>query len=506
MAKRVFRGVSVSSSTTSYSDDGGITWTAGETCASGTYTTVTAGPSSFVAGALSIANCVVSSDGATGWTVANTIVGGPAIAYGHSRFAKLGSLGNNASYSADDGLSWTSGTISTTNNGTFVHTLAFGNGRFVASKANSNIAIYSDDGITWSTTATMPSSSLWQWTAFGGNNFVSAATDGNVAYSANGVSWNTPTGVPAGRSWNNLAYGGGRFLLVDSTLGDIYSDDDGATWGNATILPGPANLLSYGNIFIATSGNVNYGYSANGLSWTTSVASQALGPVAFSNVATFPDNEWSMVYALNKFVGVKNDSATTVYSADGSTWTSNTLPANCGWSGIASDGANIVAISTSANAASTTDGVAWTARTLPEKAWSSLTCMGNVFAAVAIESNTAAVSSDGGVSWTEYALPQTADWTSVSNSGNIFVAITTSNVAASSTDGITWTQRTMPDNIHYNCVTWAVDQFTAVASAANGGATNLAATSADGISWGQITMPSSEKWVAVGPGIGNPVL
>jgi photosystem II stability/assembly factor-like uncharacterized protein len=119
--------------------------------------------------------------------------------------------------------------------------------------------------------------------------------------------------------------------------------------------------------------------------------------------------------------------------------------------------------------------------------------------AVALQTDKSAISADG-ITWTEQSLPASANWTSVTTNGTIFVAVSDNGIAATSLDGITWTQYAMPDQLHFNCVTWALNQFTAVAS----GPTNLAASSPDGITWTRVYMPSSQNWTGVGPGVGNP--
>jgi hypothetical protein len=87
------------------------------------------------------------------------------------------------------------------------HTLAFGNGTFVAIAVNSKQAAYStNNGQTWNT-ATLPSAASWQAVTFGNNRFVAVAANSNqAAYSMNnGRNWNTAT-LPAAR-WISVAYG-----------------------------------------------------------------------------------------------------------------------------------------------------------------------------------------------------------------------------------------------------------------------------------------------------------
>jgi len=207
----------------------------------------------------------------------------------------------------------------------------------------------------------------------------------------------------------------------------------------------------------------------------------------------FWGNPWSMIYAENKWVGVKNNTNTGATSTDGATWTAQTLPSVAHWNSITHDGTTFITIAEDSNKAAT--------RTLPnQRDWHAVTTGNATVVAVALESDYCAVSSDSGATWTEYALPVSANWTGIAWSGTTFCAVTDSDVAATSTDGQTWTQRTMPSNIHYNAITYGLGKFMAVAS----GPTDKAATSADGVIWTEITLPQSADWTTVGLGIGDP--
>lgn len=209
---------------------------------------------------------------------------------------------------------------------------------------------------------------------------------------------------------------------------------------------------------------------------------------------------WSIIYAAAKWVGVKKNTNIAATSTDGAAWTSRTLPANQNWGAIAHNGTVYAAVAiNSAVAATSTDGVTWTSRSLPtSRLWTALASGGGKFVAVAANSDKAATSNDG-ITWAEYDIPQ-GNWVGIAHNGTVFSAITGSKTCATSTDGITWVEQSMPDNINYTSITWALNQFTAVAS----GPTDKAAKSADGVTWSAITMPTVANWSAVGPGVGTP--
>ena len=105
-------------------------------------------------------------------------------------------------------------------------------GKFVAVATNSNIAIYSSDGVTWTET-TLPVSNYWEPIIYGGDKFVATAfnNNGNIAiYSYNGIEW-SETAMPAVKNWKSLAYGQNKFVAVTDTTMAAYSLD-GITWSN----------------------------------------------------------------------------------------------------------------------------------------------------------------------------------------------------------------------------------------------------------------------------------
>jgi hypothetical protein len=216
----------------------------------------------------------------------------------------------------------------------------------------------------------------------------------------------------------------------------------------------------------------------------------------------FWGNAWSMVYASTKWIGVKFNSNKSAYSSDGANWTTVSLPSTDKWCSLALGATTAITLAPdSTQVLTTTDGITWTQRSLATpRLWKSIAANGSTFTAVALQSNKAVTTVNNGVTWTEYDLPTNSNWTSVCYGNGLFVAVCDSGIAATSTDGITWTSRAMPDKLQFNGVTWALNQFTAVAS----GPTNLAAKSTDGITWTRITMPVSDNWTSVGPGVGDP--
>ena len=94
---------------------------------------------------------------------------------------------------------------------------------------NSNVAAYSEDGITW-TASTMPSSASWESVTYGNGKFVAVANDSNAAaYSEDGINWTAST-MPSSEFWHFVNYGNGRFVAVVYDSGKAAFSYDGITW------------------------------------------------------------------------------------------------------------------------------------------------------------------------------------------------------------------------------------------------------------------------------------
>ena len=189
------RIVAVSSSTTvnAWSEDGGVTWTAGGALpASGTWS---------------------------------------AVAYGAGRWVAVMSGATSNAYSIDGGATWTAGGALPSS--TTWASVTYGGGRFVAIAGGGTIAAYSTDGSSW-TAATLPSASDWISVAYGRGRFVAVSnTSGTTgAYSLDGATWVAAT-LPATASWTKIAYGQGLFFAVSQST-QAASSEDGIVWTSRT--------------------------------------------------------------------------------------------------------------------------------------------------------------------------------------------------------------------------------------------------------------------------------
>jgi hypothetical protein len=195
--------------TSAYSDDAGLTWTAGG------------------AGAALPADDWID------------------IAYGDGTWVTIATGSNLTAYSEDGGENWIAG--GNLPSSTTWTSIAYGAGKFVAIASGGTAAAYStDNGATWSS-ATLPSSSNWNSVAFGNNRFVAiSSTSGTVAaYSLTGINWTAST-LPASADWTKVGYGQGVFFAVSETT-QAASSEDGVVWRSRTISTTDSSGIAFGN-------------------------------------------------------------------------------------------------------------------------------------------------------------------------------------------------------------------------------------------------------------------
>jgi len=204
-----------------------------------------------------------------------------------------------------------------------------------------------------------------------------------------------------------------------------------------------------------------------------------------------------------KFVVISSGGTAGLYSGDGDTWESFTLPTAGDWKCTAAGDNKFVAIRTGSNAAaSSLDGITWTARTMPaSRLWNSVVYGNGIFVAVAGDLDAGAISTNG-TTWTSTNLPEFGDssfseWVDIAYGARKFVALSNSGNYVgigvyNSEDGIiTWTPRTMDviadsSNKSWQSIAYGNNRFVAISSTGDVG------YSFDGVEWYPGTMPSQD--------------
>jgi hypothetical protein len=262
-------------------------------------------------------------------------------------------------------FTWTARTLSVA--GGWAAAASDGGSGFVATTdGNTTNATYStDNGVTW-TTSTLPSTGVWYGLAWNGSVYACVRYNSSaVATSPTGATWTSRTGHSSVwyekcTQWNgsvfcSLPYGG------DSTQ----TSSNGTTWTlNSNVLPGSnenwASLAAKGSLFYGKVGNSTIaGTTTDGATWTTRTAPSSPTGALSAN---------SSIYLL--MVDTSSDAYT---STDGISWTLRTMPAVSRWFAVSYNGTNWVAArynsGGSSSACTSPDAITWTVRTLPQSSW-----------------------------------------------------------------------------------------------------------------------------------------
>jgi hypothetical protein len=344
--------------------------------------------------------------------------------------------------------------------------LAFGNGYYVAlgeynvniGGTNSTTAAYSsNDGTTWTASAGLQGSE-WDAVTFGNGEFVAVGANySNAAISTNnGATWTLET-MPASDQWDSVTYGNGEFVAV-----------------------------AYGG---------EVAYSVNGIAWT---------------LANSPSAYWtSITFAHSEFVAVSWGSSSAMYSANGSSWTSASLPASAYWSSVTYGNGEFVAIAWgSTDAAYSSNGTTWTLATLPaSESWSAVAFAGSQFYAIAFESSATAVSTSGSTWSVGAALPTASNWIALCSSGTTLLASSYYSANAAVTPAISNTAAALPGGSDGEAIVYGDSTYVALGdygAASGGSASTTTATSPNGTSWSAGgALPVSEDWDAAAFGNGT---
>ena len=242
-------------------------------------------------------------------------------------------------------------------------------GRYVALRQGSTVGATSEDGVLWTTRASlMPSAA--NWSAMTAGLFDDGSTVGKVskfvavasvaanttgAYSSDGITWSA-TSMQTSAVWVDVAFGAQKFVAVSSDVTTVRISNDGENWDQTgTLTTTGFTAIAYGkNRFVAIKSGTAV---TNHATSTTVTGTWTAGTLPSSS------NWNSIAYGNNRFVAISNTSGTiAAYSLDGITWAASTLPATASWTKITYGQGVFLAVSTTTAAATSPDGVTWTLR------------------------------------------------------------------------------------------------------------------------------------------------
>ena len=318
-----------------------------------------------------------------------------------------------------DGINWTEGAISSTNN--YWQSVCYGNGKFVAVFNTSKYYAYSTDGINW-IEATFSDVSLSLNLCYGNGKFIAISATSNASNnsisiynSTDGINWSSATDISE-LSYDVLelitesfvigditdvclCYGNGKYVGITNLYSIVMYSTDGLTWTVGTISGTSRNWNSvcYGNDkFVAVARDSNYfAYSTDGITWTEGTISDT-------------DRDWwSVCYGNDKFVAVARNSNYFAYSTDGINWTEGTISDSTrSWQSVCYGNGKFVAVASNNSNyfAYSTDGINWTEGTISDtsRSWDSV-CFGVINTSVDISEKAFNLSQPENASTTEFS-------------------------------------------------------------------------------------------------------
>jgi hypothetical protein len=286
--------------------------------------------------------------------------------------------------------------------------------RFVAVGMNT-VAATSDDGITW-TSRTISTNA---GTGIIYTDVYFAASSGNTATSPNGVAWTSKTDVTGGNAFRFFFGGNGYGIVLGSGGVVTYTSNNASTWTQSSMPTGTGDW--FGGAYDYTNKRylavtLNNGSvpstlaatSTNGSSWTQ----RTLSASGAWRRAGYGDGRW-LVVGLNSSYGNSNTGSTSTNG--GTSWSNFTLPTSVDWYGVTyGNGVFVAMANNSTVAASSTNGTTWTQRTLPStKGWGTPVYGNGIFLAMSgmesSSSNEIASSTDG-TTWTARTMPSSNSW------------------------------------------------------------------------------------------------
>lgn len=288
-----------------------------------------------------------------------------------------------------------------------------------------------------------------------------------------------------------------------------------------------SNFVKAGNYLIQASQNSSIILSGTGVSVAASISPQIINipsdttvnankyvkPDSFRLITGIPTSGaaagWNYtVSSPDKLFSVPGSAAYSifVYSTDGITWISTTVPVAAWYSkGVYLNGSYVVAAYGYSYAVSSTNGISWTRRTMPVTAnWNTIVGVKNNinvpsgFYAVAGGGTSYAASSTDGTTWTLRNLPVNGSWKPLIYDGTRLIAINAAgSQVASSTNGITWTSLgNMPltpvAGDLWNFITYDGSKYLCIYGAAT--TSSYIAYSTNAVTWTLNNMPSSAPW------------
>ena len=523
-------GTSVATSTN------GLSWTSGTLPTA--FTNIVGGDGQFIA--TSSSSTYVSTDGQT-WTAAGTLpeTGTWRLAYGNGVWAALDEYSSTtgyAAYSTDGGATWVSvGALV----GEWAH-LAYGDGLFVATTANTTATALSADGQSW---LSGPLDAYGGMSLVYGSSFIAsdyASTTDTQALTAPILLATAPSapGTPtvtsgtlttASLAWSGASPNGSAVATYTVTATDQTTPANGGETCVATTTSCTITGLTAGDTytFAATATN-SIGTGPSSPASNGYIPASAPGAPTITDATVASPTGATVTWTAPASNGGAPITLYTVTAAD------QTTPANggetctttgalsCTVTGLTSgDGYSFTV--TAANDAATGPAsaaypaAAWVAATPAANADGGVVAYGNglfmSLGAGASTYSTAVMTSPNGQTWTAGpALPANNEWDGLAYGSGTWVAVgaapSTSYALVSTNNGASWTSATLPYSGYWTGVAYQSGAYVAVGwrtyvVSGHAYTSSVAAYSTNGTTWTGVSISGSSPYVDVTAGNGE---
>lgn len=395
----------------------------------------------------------------------------------------------------------------------------------VPTSTGSKSVITSPDGLTWTLQPALATLGRWTsvvWSpvlglfAAVGSDYLTNLTP-LIATSPDGVTWTFRT-CPTG-TWTKVIWAGHYFLAVSST-GTSMVSSDGLTWA---LIPTPAAVNTWKGLVWAPDINTIVAVGDTTTATQVMIGTEAADwiPEQIPSDGLTGSNEvsWNaLLWTGTQFVGVgaclnSSNTARTMTSTDGVTWTRADDVGRGFWYGLASNGSRLVAVSNGNGSfmvmTSDDGGLTWSGQSATTRGWRAVAWSADLSLFVAVGMDTTdttpihgyAMSSADGITWVNRTPASDSRWVSVvwAASLGLFVAVArsgTGNRVMTSVDGINWLSQVSANDNNWSSIAWS-PSLSLLVAVAQDATSHQIMTSPNGTVWTQRTCPTANSLLAV---------
>lgn len=208
---------------------------------------------------------------------------------------------------SSDGINWSAGSGSPSYNSYAFSSIAYANGKYLASSSNGGGIVGSLNGIDWSNTTVGIGNNSFYDIKYVSNRFIavgfSYVAGGIVRQSTDntGTNWGAETPIPETSSMNGLASNGSQVIAVGNS-GKIFRTDTANPQLPTIIVPSPVTAdlakVAYdsrdGGLYVAVGANGTIITSKDGLNWKNELSSLST------------DYYYDVIYGADTFVAVSS--------------------------------------------------------------------------------------------------------------------------------------------------------------------------------------------------------